>query len=72
MEVVISPERQGGSDCPAKRKYPRPGGWKRLVLGLLPGTAAYRPERHYMRGPGPKCRERHPVSMWAHDPSNSA
>jgi hypothetical protein len=20
----------------------------------------YRPELHYMRGPGPKCRERHP------------
>lgn len=19
----------------------------------------YRPERHYMRGPGPKCREKH-------------
>jgi hypothetical protein len=19
----------------------------------------YRPERHYMRGPGPRCRERH-------------
>lgn len=21
-------------------------------------AAAYRPERHYMRGPGPKCREK--------------
>jgi hypothetical protein len=22
---------------------------------------AYRPERHYMRGPGPKCRAKHDV-----------
>lgn len=22
----------------------------------------YRPERHYMRGPGPKCREKHSLS----------
>jgi hypothetical protein len=72
MEIGISPERLGGTDCPGKRKHPRPAGWKRLVLALLPGPAAYRPERHYMRGPGPKWRERHGVSVWAHDPSNSA
>ncbi len=23
----------------------------------------YRPERHYMRGPGPKWREKHPFSV---------
>jgi hypothetical protein len=68
----MSPERQSGSDCPGKRKDPRAAGWKGLVLRLLPGRAGYRPERHYMRGPGPKWRERHPVSVWAHDLSNSA
>ncbi len=29
---------------------------RRKLLILFP---AYRPERHYMRGPGPKWRERH-------------
>lgn len=29
--------------------------WRRLVAAL---SDPYRPERHYMRGPGPKCRER--------------
>jgi hypothetical protein len=28
----------------------------RLVRAL---TDPYRPELHYMRGPGPKCREKH-------------
>jgi hypothetical protein len=27
--------------------------WRSLVKDLF---GAYRPERHYMRGPGPKCR----------------
>ena len=30
-------------------------GWRRLVSAM---SDPYRPERHYMRGPGPKCRER--------------
>ena len=30
--------------------------WHRLIDRTLDG---YRPERHYMRGPGPKWRERH-------------
>ena len=29
---------------------------QRRLLTLFP---SYRPERHYMRGPGPKWRERH-------------
>ena len=32
------------------------GRWRRLVHELL---APYRPELHYMRGPGPKWREKH-------------
>jgi hypothetical protein len=30
--------------------------WRSLVHDLF---GAYRPERHYMRGPGPKCRAKH-------------
>jgi hypothetical protein len=33
--------------------------WLRLLLRLIPASASYRPELHYMRGPGPKYRERH-------------
>jgi hypothetical protein len=32
-------------------------GWQELVREL---TDSYRPELHYMRGPGPKWREKHP------------
>jgi hypothetical protein len=33
------------------------------LRGLIPSalTDSYRPELHYMRGPGPKWRERHAV-----------
>ena len=30
--------------------------WRGLVRDLFEG---YRPERHYMRGPGPACRAKH-------------
>ena len=30
----------------------------RKVASLM--TGGYRPEKHYMRGPGPKWREKHP------------
>ena len=32
------------------------GAWRELRKGLL---NTYRPELHYMRGPGPKWREKH-------------
>jgi hypothetical protein len=32
-----------------------------LWRAMLPECRAYRPERHYMRGPGPKWREKHLV-----------
>ncbi len=35
---------------------------------FLFGPATYHPERHYMRGPGPKWREKHGiVQLLAHD-----
>jgi len=30
--------------------------WRALMRD---GSASYRPERHYMRGPGPKWRQKH-------------
>jgi hypothetical protein len=33
--------------------------WSKLVKELF---APYRPERHYMRGPGPKWREKHGIA----------
>jgi hypothetical protein len=56
----------------AKRERPRPALWKRVLLALPLRARGYRPERHYMRGPGPKWRELHPLSEWAHDPANIA
>lgn len=35
--------------------------WKRC-RALLPASKRYRPELHYMRGPGPKSLKRHPSS----------
>lgn len=32
--------------------------WRQLFAKLVPAPAAYRPERYYMRGPGPKYREK--------------
>jgi hypothetical protein len=32
---------------------------RRLILGL---NEPYRPERHYMRGPGPKCRAKDKIA----------
>lgn len=32
--------------------------WHQSAFG--PFTSSYRPELHYMRGPGPKWRQKHP------------
>jgi hypothetical protein len=46
-------------------------GWRRLV-----GGTAYRPEKHYMRGPGPKWRAKHagaePLRSGGHAPQDAA
>jgi hypothetical protein len=34
-------------------------GWYRLIVRA---TDSYRPERHYMRGPGPKWHAKHGVA----------
>ena len=46
-------------------------GWRRLA-----GGTAYRPEKHYMRGPGPKWRAKHagtgPLRSGRHAPQDTA
>jgi hypothetical protein len=42
--------------------------WTALSIFLFGPAKAYHPERHYMRGPGPKWREKHGiVQLLAHD-----
>ena len=43
------------------------GPWWKLLIRAIP--ASYRPELHYMRGPGPKWREKHCDSEFATVPS---
>jgi hypothetical protein len=50
-EFAIRSER---SSSPLFRTVAR--GWRNMMRDLFD---PYRPERHYMRGPGPKWRERH-------------
>ncbi len=49
--TVLFAARSAGSGT----KAPRPSWW-RLTQAL---SDPYHPERHYMRGPGPKWREKH-------------
>jgi hypothetical protein len=41
---------------PSRRSRRMSGLWQQLFAGWFD---RYRPERHYMRGPGPKWREKH-------------
>jgi len=35
------------------------GALAKLIQAAIEGPEKYHPERHYMRGPGPKWREKH-------------
>jgi hypothetical protein len=45
--------------APAPRARKAHAFWRKLMAAWF---APYRPERHYMRGPGPKWREKHPFA----------
>ena len=45
--VLLAPSRPAGEIAAALRR------WRKMV------TDPYRPELHYMRGPGPRWREKH-------------
>jgi hypothetical protein len=38
-------------------KFHAPFPWRKLLVMVIPPS--YRPELHYMRGPGPKWHEKH-------------
>ena len=38
--------------------------WDLIRIWLMAGISSYRPERHYMRGPGPRWREKHSRSAY--------
>ena len=38
--------------------------WRLIGRGLLTVFPSYRPERHYMRGPGPRWRENGNMENW--------
>jgi hypothetical protein len=42
--------------------------FKSEMLDLWNALTAYRPERHYMRGPGPKWREKHLIQAAKNGP----
>ena len=45
--------------------------WLRFIQRLMPVPVSYRPERHYMRGPGPKYREKH-ARLYSNHPARKS
>ncbi len=56
MKISAIEEVTIGSWSPASTFRRVAGHWQKHVAGSF---GPYRPERHYMRGPGPKCRAKH-------------
>jgi hypothetical protein len=50
QDVLLAKRSTSRADDALRRR------WRRLMSSLLD---PYRPELHYMRGPGPKWREKH-------------
>jgi hypothetical protein len=65
-EEIAVRERKPMAFLNGKSHSPRPSLWRRLLVKLMPTSVSYRPERHYMRGPGPKYRERHEGPLAPH------
>ena len=61
MKIIIG-EATFGASFPASLFRIMARRWHRQTSRL---SDPYRPERHYMRGPGPKCREKHGLSASA-------
>ena len=54
------------ASSPVRRVDALSGRWRRLRTSLFD---PYRPELHYMRGPGPKWREKHARAGWRETPA---
>jgi hypothetical protein len=46
-----------------KPDWSRYTAWRELIRRLMAAFASYRPELHYMRGRGPKWREKHSPAL---------
>jgi hypothetical protein len=55
MKIIVIGAAGFGTPSPATTLHAVAHRWQRQVARLFD---PYRPERHYMRGPGPKCREK--------------
>jgi hypothetical protein len=58
MKIIIG-EATSGTSSPATMFRIVVERWQKQMARL---SDPYRPERHYMRGPGPKWREKHGLS----------
>jgi hypothetical protein len=52
---------RGMARCPNASPARVSAAWQALSKALFDGYRPYRPERHYMRGPGPKWHEKHEI-----------
>jgi hypothetical protein len=59
MKIVVIGAATSGSSPPATMFHIVVQRWQEQMARLFD---PYRPERHYMRGPGPKWREKHGLS----------
>lgn len=59
MKIVVIEVARSSTPSPATFLHAAAQRWQRQVARLFD---PYCPERHYMRGPGPKSREKHGLS----------
>jgi hypothetical protein len=62
MKTIIIGTATSGTSSPAIVFRTVAHRWQGQIAHLFD---RYRPERHYMRGPGPKCFEKHDLSVSA-------
>ena len=63
MKTIVIGETASLASLPANLFRILAGRWHRHAARL---SDPYRPERHYMRGPGPKAREKQVSGIAAH------
>ena len=59
MKIVVIEAATSGTSSPATMLHVMAQRWQKQIARLF---EPYRPELHYMRGPGPKWREKHGLS----------
>ena len=62
MKIVVTGAARASTASPATRFHVVAQRWQKQLACLFD---PYRPECHYMRGPGPKCREKRRLSECA-------